>query len=75
MKIIVIGTGYVGLVHLAVCSEFGYEVYGYDTDAEKINDFSAGSAEKIEKYVSEPGLTGIIRETAGKYLHFSSEFL
>ena len=73
MKIIVIGTGYVGLVHLAVCSEFGYEVYGYDTDAEKINDFSAGSAEKIEKYVSEPGLTGIIRETAGKYLHFSSD--
>ena len=26
MKIIVAGTGYVGLVHAAVCSEFGHEV-------------------------------------------------
>ena len=72
MKIIVIGTGYVGLVHAAVCSEFGHEVYGYDTDAGKMEAFATGSAEQIERHVNEPGLSGIIRETAGKYLHFSS---
>ena len=30
MKIIVIGTGYVGLVHVATCAELGHEVYAYD---------------------------------------------
>jgi UDPglucose 6-dehydrogenase len=27
MKIVTIGTGYVGLVHAAVCSEYGHDVY------------------------------------------------
>ena len=73
MKIVVVGTGYVGLVHGAVCSEYGHEVYAYDIDADKINAFASGQAEEIEKYVNEPGLTGIIRETLGKYLFFSSD--
>ncbi len=73
MKIVVVGTGYVGLVHGAVCSEYGHEVYAYDIDADKINAFASGQAEEIEKYVNEPGLTGIIKETLGKYLFFSSD--
>lgn len=73
MKIIVAGTGYVGLVHAAVCSEYGHEVYAYDIDENKINDFSTGQPEKIEKHVNEPGLTNIIRETLGKYLFFTSD--
>ncbi|HHC25560.1 MAG TPA: UDP-glucose/GDP-mannose dehydrogenase family protein [Desulfobacterales bacterium] len=73
MKIIVAGTGYVGLVHAAVCSEYGHEVYAYDNDINKINAFSSGQAEKIEQYVNEPGLAGIIKETVGKYLFFSSD--
>jgi len=73
MKIIVVGTGYVGLVHAAVCSEYGHEVYAYDIDENKINEFSTGQAEKIEKHVNEPGLNNIIRETLGKYLFFSSD--
>ncbi|MEO8611588.1 MAG: hypothetical protein ABI690_27060, partial [Chloroflexota bacterium] len=32
MKIIVAGTGFVGLTHAAVCSEYGHEVYAYDID-------------------------------------------
>ncbi len=72
MKIIVIGTGYVGLVHAAVCSEFGFEVHGFDTDTRKVEDFSSGRAELIEKHVNEPGLFSIIRETLGKYLFFTS---
>lgn len=73
MKIIVAGTGYVGLVHAAVCSEYGHEVYAYDNDKEKIDAFSGGQSENIEKYVNEPGLNNIIRETLGKYLFFSSD--
>jgi UDPglucose 6-dehydrogenase len=71
MKIIVVGTGYVGLVHAAVCSEYGHEVYAHDIDREKIEAFSSGQSELIEKYVNEPGLVHIIRETLGKSLHFS----
>ncbi|MEW6714465.1 MAG: nucleotide sugar dehydrogenase [Nitrospirota bacterium] len=73
MKIIVAGTGFVGLVHAAVCSEYGHEVYAYDNDKEKIRVFSTGDSEEIEKYVNEPGLSGIIRETLGQYLFFSTD--
>ncbi len=73
MKIIVAGTGYVGLVHAAVCSEYGHEVYAYDNDARKIAAFSSGHADQIEHYVNEPGLANIIKETLGKYLFFSSD--
>ena len=73
MKIIVAGTGYVGLVHAAVCSEYGHEVYAYDIDPDKIKAFSTRQTEEIEKYVNEPGLTNIIKETLGNYLFFSSD--
>jgi UDPglucose 6-dehydrogenase len=73
MKIIVLGTGYVGLVHAAVCSEYGHQVYAFDIDKEKIDAFSSGEVGCIEKYVNEPGLSNIIRETMGKSLYFSSD--
>jgi UDPglucose 6-dehydrogenase len=73
MKIITVGTGYVGLVHAAVCSEYGHEVHAYDIDREKIDAFSSGLSEPIEKFVNEPGLVNIIRETLGKSLHFSDD--
>ena len=73
MKIIVAGTGYVGLVHATVCSEYGHEVYAYDIDTEKINAFSSGRSDQIEEHVNEPGLTNIIRETLHKSLFFSSD--
>ena len=73
MKIVTIGTGYVGLVHAAVCSEYGHDVYAHDIDREKIKAFSSGRSERIEKYVNEPGLVNIIRETLGKSLHFRDD--
>ena len=73
MKIIVAGTGYVGLVHAAVCSEYGHDVCAYDIDTEKMNAFSSGGSDQIEEYVNEPGLTNIIRETLNKSLFFSSD--
>ena len=73
MKLIVVGTGYVGLVQAAVCSEYGHEVYAYDVDKEKIQAFSTGGADGIERFVLEPGLSNIIRETHGKSLFFSND--
>jgi UDPglucose 6-dehydrogenase len=73
MKIIVCGTGYVGLVHAAVCSEYGHEVYAYDNDQEKLDAFATGQADRIETYVNEPGLANIIRETLDRYLFFSAD--
>jgi len=73
MKIITVGSGYVGIVHAAVCSEYGHDVYAYDIDREKIKAFTSGRPECIEKYVNEPGLVNIIRETMGKSLHFSDD--
>jgi UDPglucose 6-dehydrogenase len=73
MKIIVVGIGYVGLVHAAVCSEYGHEVYAFDIDEDKIKAFASGQAARIEKFVNEPGLANIIRETLDKSLFFSSD--
>lgn len=73
MKIIVLGTGYVGLVHAAVCSEYGHEVYAYDNDIEKLKAFSTGQTREIENYVNEPGLANLIRETINRYLYFSAD--
>ena len=73
MKIIVIGTGYVGLVHAAVCSEYGHEVYAFDNDLQKIEAFNSGRAERIESHVNEPGLSNIIRESLNRFLFFSTD--
>ena len=73
MKLIVAGTGYVGLVQAAVCSEYGHEVYAYDVDKDKIDAFSTGQADEIEKFVMEPGLSNILREAHGKSLFFSTD--
>ena len=73
MKLIVAGTGYVGLVQAAVCSEYGHEVYAYDVDKDKIDAFSTCQDDEIEKFVMEPGLSNIIRETHGKSLFFSND--
>jgi UDPglucose 6-dehydrogenase len=73
MKIIVMGAGYVGLVHAAVCSEYGHEVYAFDNDEEKLKDFATGQPQIIEKHVNEPGLCNVIRETIQRYLFFASD--
>ena len=72
MKIVVAGTGCVGLVHAAVCSEFGHEVIAYDNDKEKLEAFSSGETDQIIQYVNEPGLADSIRKVHGKHLFFST---
>ena len=56
MKIIVAGTGFVGLTHAAVCSEYGHEVYAYDIDEKSWPRIARPNAEQIDHYVNEPGL-------------------
>jgi UDPglucose 6-dehydrogenase len=73
MKIIVVGTGFVGLPHAAVLSEYGHEVWAYDIDDKRINAYKSGKREEIERYVNEPGLAAAIKETKDQYLHFSTD--
>ncbi len=73
MKIIVVGTGFVGLPHAAVLSEYGHEVYAYDIDQKKINAFETGEAAQIESYVNEPGLAAAVAENLNRYLFFTTD--
>ena len=62
MKIVVVGTGFVGLTHAAVCSEYGHQVHAYDISEERVNAYRSGQREQIEYYVNEPGLASVIEE-------------
>lgn len=73
MKIIVVGTGFVGLPHAAVLAEYGHEVHAYDIDTKRIAAYQTGDAETIERYVNEPGLVAAIQETKDRYLFFTSD--
>ncbi|MBE2223167.1 MAG: UDP-glucose/GDP-mannose dehydrogenase family protein [Anaerolineae bacterium] len=73
MKIIVVGTGFVGLPHAAVLSEYGHEVWAYDIDENRINAYKTGQSKEIERYVNEPGLAAAIKETKDHYLHFTTD--
>ena len=73
MKIIVVGTGFVGLPHAAVLAENGHEVHAYDIDAERIDAYRSGEAARIERYVNEPGLAASVAETLGQHLFFTGD--
>ena len=73
MKIIVVGTGFVGLPHAAVLSEYGHQVYAYDIDEERIEAYRSAEREEIERYVNEPGLVEAIDETIDRYLFFTTD--
>ena len=65
MKIVMLGTGYVGLVTGACFSEFGYDVICVDKDKKKINNLENGILPNDEKHLMSkillwPGLTGMI---------------
>lgn len=73
MKIIVVGTGFVGLTHAAVCSEYGHDVHAYDISEERIAAYQTGDREQIERHVNEPGLAEVIAENLDRYLHFTTD--
>ncbi len=59
-RISVIGTGYLGATHAAAMAALGFEVVGFDTDAEKTHALSLG---KVPFY--EPGLDALLAEQVG----------
>jgi len=73
MKIIVVGTGFVGLTHAATTSEYGHEVYAYDIDKGRIAAYQSAEQEKIEHYVNEPGLASVIQDNLNRYLFFTTD--
>ena len=73
MKVLVVGTGFVGLPHAAVLSEYGHEVIAYDIDEQRINAYKTGKRDEIERYVNEPGLVASINENIDRYLFFTTD--
>ncbi|MCM3129560.1 UDP-glucose dehydrogenase family protein [Paenibacillus provencensis] len=57
MKILVIGTGYVGTTTALVFAEMGWKVTGLDTDSRKLNQLKQGIL-----YFHEPGLTELLQK-------------
>jgi UDPglucose 6-dehydrogenase len=75
MRIIVVGAGFVGITHAAVCSEYGHEVYAYDIDSEKLAAYESKQRERINHYVNETGLAEIIAENVGRSLFFVNQLV
>jgi len=71
MKVLVIGTGYVGLVTGACLAYTGNKVICLDVDQKKINDLKDG---KIP--IFEPGLSNIVQESiSNNCLFFSTNYI
>ncbi|GIR78267.1 MAG: UDP-glucose 6-dehydrogenase [Alphaproteobacteria bacterium] len=69
MNIVVVGTGYVGLVSGACFSEFGFAVACVDKDSDKITSLEQG-----EIPIYEPGLDDFVkRNSAAGRLRFTTE--
>lgn len=70
MRMVVLGTGYLGATHAACMAELGHEVLGVDIDPAKLAKLEAG-----EVPFFEPGLSEVLRRHTGSgRLRFSSSY-
>ncbi len=70
MHVSVIGTGYLGAVHVAGMAELGHTVVGVDVDAAKVEALSAGRAPFFE-----PGLDELLQKhLATGLIRFTTDF-
>ncbi|MEV4333426.1 UDP-glucose/GDP-mannose dehydrogenase family protein [Streptomyces sp. NPDC049597] len=71
MRMTVIGTGYVGVVHAACMADIGHEVLGLDIDAERIAALS-----DARPPIYEPGLRDLLARTvASGRLRFTTDLV
>ncbi len=71
MRIVMVGTGYVGLVSGACFSEFGWDVVCVDNDGDKIAKLL-----RDEMPIYEPGLEDLVkRNVAAGRLHFTTDLV
>ena len=69
LRISVIGTGYLGATHASAMAALGFDVVGYDTDADKVRALALG---KVPFY--EPGLDELLQEQlASGRLRFTAD--
>lgn len=67
--ILVVGTGYVGLVTGACLAKMGHKVICLDIDEDKIKNLNCGKVT-----IFEPGLEEIVKKTQGKNLFFTNNY-
>jgi UDPglucose 6-dehydrogenase len=71
LRLTVLGTGYLGVVHAVCLADAGFRVLGVDTDMRLVSQLSAGSLT-----IHEPGLTVMLRRgLASGRLSFTTSYL
>lgn len=73
MKVLYIGSGFVGTCSAAVMADSGHEVLVYDIDKNKIKMLGGGNRDNIESCLFEEGLSDLLIRNQ-KNIYFTNEY-